>query len=317
MRFGLRSCIALACFATAAAAGELLVPVIDGDWWQVAGNPDLGELTSEKQEPVDFGVWQAADGTWQLWSCIRHTRERGKTRLFFRWEGKRITAPDWQPMGIAMRGTGELGEVVGGLQAPHVVTIDGVYHMFYGNWKDICLATSKDGKTFTRKLFGGLTGLFTEGTHAQTRDPMLLRYDGRWYCYFAAHPKKVGGIWCRTSKNLTDWSERRLVARGGQAGRKWWNYECPHVVRIGGFFYLFHTQRYRNPQSSVYRSPNPFNFGIDDDRYFITHLPVAAPEIVLHEGQYYIAGLNPDLDGIRLAKLKWVPHEPAKEGARQ
>jgi hypothetical protein len=32
---------------------------------------------------------------------------------------------------------------------------------------------------------------------------------------------------------------------------------------------------------------------------------ICAPEIVKHEGQYYIAALNPNLDGIRIAKLKW------------
>jgi hypothetical protein len=42
------------------------IPRIDGDWWQVASNPDLGVLNSDEQEPVDFGVWPAADGTWQL-----------------------------------------------------------------------------------------------------------------------------------------------------------------------------------------------------------------------------------------------------------
>jgi len=40
---------------------RVLMPVIEGGWWQVAGNPDLGELTGEKQQPVDFGIWQAAE----------------------------------------------------------------------------------------------------------------------------------------------------------------------------------------------------------------------------------------------------------------
>jgi len=84
---------------------HVLVPVIDGDWWQVAGDPDLGPYTAREQQPVDFGVWQAADGTWQLWSCIRHTKCGGNTRLFHRWEGKRLTDKDWAPMGIAMEAT--------------------------------------------------------------------------------------------------------------------------------------------------------------------------------------------------------------------
>ena len=34
-------------------------------------------------------------------------------------------------------------------------------------------------------------------------------------------------------------------------------------------------------------------------------LPVAAPEIIEHEGQTYIASLLPSLKGIRIAKLEW------------
>ncbi|MBK8501889.1 MAG: hypothetical protein IPL46_06590 [Saprospiraceae bacterium] len=38
-----------------------LKPVLVEDWWQIAGNPDLADLTSDQQQPVDFGIWQAAD----------------------------------------------------------------------------------------------------------------------------------------------------------------------------------------------------------------------------------------------------------------
>ena len=58
-------------------AESILIPDIQGQWWQVAQQPDLGALTGPGQEPVDFGVWQATDGTWQLWSCIRKTKETG------------------------------------------------------------------------------------------------------------------------------------------------------------------------------------------------------------------------------------------------
>jgi hypothetical protein len=42
------------------------IPKIAGNFWRIAGNPDLGPLTSPGQQPVDFAIWQAADGTWQL-----------------------------------------------------------------------------------------------------------------------------------------------------------------------------------------------------------------------------------------------------------
>jgi hypothetical protein len=48
---------------------------------------------------------------------------------------------------------------------------------------------------------------------------------------------------------------------------------------------------------------------VDSDEYLIGTLPVAAPEIVFHDGQYYIAALLPSLKGIRVAKVKWKPVE--------
>lgn len=96
-------------------------PVVKGDWWTIAGNPDLGAYTTPEQQPVDFGIWQAADGSWQLWSCIRHTKAGENTRLFYRWEGQNLTDQNWKPMGIAMEADTTYGEQSGGLQAPYVV----------------------------------------------------------------------------------------------------------------------------------------------------------------------------------------------------
>ena len=79
---------------------KILVPKIDGEWWTIGGNPDLGQYNSDEQEPTAYGIWQAADGTWQLWGCIRKTNVGGNTRLFYRWEGENITDTDWKPMGI-------------------------------------------------------------------------------------------------------------------------------------------------------------------------------------------------------------------------
>ncbi len=85
--------------------------------------------------------------------------------------------------------------------------------------------------------------------------------------------------------------------------------ECPHVVYMeeNELYYLFVTQIYGiDSQTTVYASPNPLYFGIDDNTYYVTKLPVAATEIICHDKQYYIASTMPTLDGIRIAKLKWV-----------
>ncbi|MBN1999767.1 hypothetical protein JW935_19585 [candidate division KSB1 bacterium] len=44
------------CNAILAQDHRVLIPDIQGEWWQIAGNPGLGEYTDEKQQPVDFGI---------------------------------------------------------------------------------------------------------------------------------------------------------------------------------------------------------------------------------------------------------------------
>jgi hypothetical protein len=283
-------------------------PRIVGESWQVADDPELGELTDPKQQPVDFAVWQAADGTWQLWSCIRHTKERGNTRLFYRWEGARLTDPNWKPMGIALRADPTTGEQSGGLQAPFVFRADTNYVMFYGGWNDICSAVSADGKSFVRRtnsrgkvtLFGAPIG--------NTRDPMVIRIGDLWHCYYTAHPNSRGAVYCRTSPNLQTWSDAHLVAKGGQSGEGPYSSECPFVVELEpGQFYLFRNQVYgKDARCSVFFSRDPLDFGVDHDTgHFVCTLPVAAPELIRHQGQYFIATLLPSLKGIQIAKLKW------------
>lgn len=301
----LAAAFAAPCFAQ---HPTVILPVI-GEWWQAAGDPDLGPYTTPNQQPVDFGLWQAADGTWQLWSCIRHTAAPGHTRLFYRWEGQKITDRDWTPMGIAMEADPALGEAQGGLQAPHVVKHDGLYYMAYGDWNNICFATSEDGKEFTRVLQpDGRTGVFTEGAAANTRDAMMASINGLWHLYYTGAPHGKGYVYCRMSRDLKDWSPSCVVNYGGAVGMSPWHSECPFVVEVKpGLFYLFRNQYYgENNTNWVYRSDNPLNFGIDDDSGLVAKLDVAAPEIVHHEGRYYIAALRPSLKGIRIAKLDWV-----------
>jgi hypothetical protein len=289
-------------------AAPVMRPVIEGEWWTVAGDPDLGAYMDSKQQPVDFAVWQAADGRWQLWSCIRGTKCGGKTRLFYWWEGKQLTDADWKPMGIAMQAKTEHGETAGGLQAPHVVKVGDAYQMFYGDWENICVATSTDGKTFARRMnANGKTGMFSEGQGNNTRDVMVIRINDLWHGYYTAYPNKQGAVYCRTSKDTKTWSESKVVAFGGDAGTNAFSAECPFVVELSpGEFYLFRTQRYgQNAISRVYHSRDPMNFGVNDDKYLVCGLPVAAPELILHEGKWYMASLLPSLKGIRIARMKW------------
>lgn len=291
--------------------GQVLVPKVEGSFWQIAGEPDLGQYTSPRQQPVDFGIWQAADGMWQLWSCIRGTNLPGETRLFYRWETKRLTDSNWTPMGIAMMADPNFGETEGGLQAPYVFKVGSDYHMVYGTWEQIAIAKSKDGKRFARQLLpDGTSGMFAEGIGANTRDPMVLKVRELYYLYYTAYPKKHGADYVRTSKDLIHWSPSTRVAYGGSEGNGPGSAECPFVYhdKASGYYYLLRNQRYgRNAQFTVYRSKDPKDFGKDDDKDLVETMPYAAPEIVESEGQTYLAVLMPNLKGIEIAKLKWVP----------
>jgi hypothetical protein len=266
---------------------------------------------------VDFGLWQARAGTWQLWSCIRHTNCGGNTRLFYGWEAQNLTDSLWTPRGIVMEADTTVGERPGGLQAPHVIVKDDVYYMIYGGWDQLCLARSDDGKQFTRVINDrGTTEIFT-GPYDNSRDAMTVTIDGRYHCYYTGHligettEEIKAAIFCRTSTDLRNWSDASMVSGGGSVADldNWYggDAECPHVVNIGDQYILFRNIRYgENSLNVQYCSPDPLNFGVNTDSLMVGQLEIAAPEVIEHQGQYYIASLKTSLDGIKMARLKFV-----------
>jgi hypothetical protein len=233
-------------------------------------------------------------------------------------------------MGIAMTSDTRLGEMEGYLQAPFVMRYQGNFLMFYGDGNQIALAKSKDGKTFERRLMpDGKVGMFTDGVG--TRDPDVIRINGKFFLYYSANAGTAlagsslnrpvdrksleaspNADYLRTSKDLMHWSAPKTVAFGGAAGIGPWSAECPFVYfhKASGYYYLFRTQHYgENAETRVYRSKDPTDFGINDDRYLVETLPIAAPEIIESGGQVYVAALLPSLKGIQIAKLTWAPKE--------
>ena len=101
-----------------------------------------------------------------------------------------------------------------------------------------------------------------------------------------------------------------MVSSGGSAALQtdWYggDCECPFVLARDGRYCLFRNQRYgADSLNTQYVSPDPLDFGVDDDRYLVGRLPVAAPEIIEHGGHQTIASLMPSLKGIHLAELGW------------
>ena len=103
------------------------------------------------------------------------------------------------------------------------------------------------------------------------------------------------------------WSPKHRVSNGGlnQANPRAAS-ECPFVVELTpGEYYLFITQRYgAGAHTTVYHSRDPLDFGVKSGKPELAGtLPVAAPEILRHNGEWFIAALH--LKGVRIARLAW------------
>ena len=301
------------------------VPAIDGEYWAIGTYPDLLEYTyssgegAGEHEVVDHAIFQSADGAWHLWACVRGLRIG---RLLYHWEGESLEHGPWQPRGVAMRAEAAYGESINDfygeewIQAPHVIVADGTYYMFYGGHNtemgecQICLAVSADGRAFSRHTDArGFSRVFTGPGEA--RDPMVLRVGDRYHCYYCGHDtgsRRPCKVYCRTSDDLVTWSDYREVSWGGHSsGVGPWSAECPFVVHHEGYYYLFRTSEYRPPaRTHVYRSRDPFDFGLGTDAKWVTTLRVAAPEIVQLDDQYYISTVEDLKGGVKLARLKWL-----------
>eukprot|EP01084_Bolivina_argentea_P266826 452740_1 len=314
--------------------------IVESTWKNITSQPDLGNYSTANQQPVDFGVWQAKDGSYQLEACIRNTAIGGHTRLFYRWEQSEeniLSNEPWKPVGIDMIANTSYGEAEGGLQAPYVVLLNGTYHKFYGVWIGIAQATSEDGKTFQRALHINpknnqtTSVLFSEfnPNTSNTRDPMLFAVDTSdkttsfHLIYSAIDANNHDGVYVRLltarteyqSKdilNFNQWSDYgMLIGYGGNStGNGPWTSECPFVYyhRQSGYYYLFRTQHYSpagHQLTTVFASKDPMAFGIDQtaDVMKVTTLSVCAPELLEINGKLYIFALRNDLTGHRFAEL--------------
>jgi hypothetical protein len=139
---------------------------------------------------------------------------------------------------------------------------------------------------------------------------MVIKVGDLYYCYYTGHDTGKPSpckIYCRTSSDLIEWSAYKEVSWGGSGGYGPGSAECPFVVFLDGFYYLFRTSRYRPPaETHVYRSKDPMDFGLDNDTKKIGTIGVAAPEVMQVGDQYYVSTVEDLRGGIQLAKLKWT-----------
>jgi hypothetical protein len=331
-----------------------MTPVLEGDWWTIAQRPSLDQLpllshnyhTADnrgRNQPCDHCIYQAADGTWQLWACVRRTRVG---RLLVNWESDELSRPQWRLSGRVIRADSSAGESMVDwqgeefLQSPYVVKHDGRYFMFYGGYdtgvdadgaptidygpaeKQTSLMLSDDGITWERyRNADGLSRVFA-GPGA-VRDQCVARFNGLWHMYYAGHhdrDRARSAIYGRTSTDLYHWSDWRIV-ESNTADRRHITPESPMVVQRDGRYYLFRTHGPRHG-TYVFVSDDPLDFGhghaTESSPHFVTHLPVIAPEILTDEqGNEYISRIDDPVHGycVRLCRLTWREQKVAGEKA--
>jgi hypothetical protein len=293
------------------------------------------QYARNKNEPVDHHIFRGPDGQWHLWGCVRRT---SVGRILYHWEADELTQSPWVATDELIRCDISAGECIddfGGeewIQSPYFVHENDIYYMFYGGHSigmdaqgkhvdgstpdfsmfdascQICLMTSPDGRNWTRyKNEQGYSRLFTGPGEA--RDPCLIKIDDLWHLYYSGYdgnPLRTGAIYVRTSPDLINWSDHRIVHRDKLFGGPTWTQECPHVVYRDGYFYLFRTENYYEAVTHVYRSEDPLDFGIEDkgDKY-VGVIACAAPEIHVHDGQEYLSSNHDPATGTQMCRLKW------------
>ena len=275
--------------------------------------PDLGDLANPdpgKQDVVDHGFLFLPDNKWLLWAAIRGAKIG---HLIYGWEGKSLEEGNWEPQGIKLRSDKQFGERVHDngeelVCAPFFFEKDGKYYCYY-NSEGIHLLKSDDGRHYSRVISHDGTSRNHEGG----RDPMLLRIGDRYFAYscvttVSADNWSKSFVIVRTTENPVStepyaWSDYTIVAEGGAAGNGPVSAESPFVVEYDGYFYLFRSSSI-DFCTYVYRSDNPYHFGVNNDENLIARYPIKAPEIVQHNGHWYISDLA-DFKGIKLARLNW------------
>lgn len=260
-------------------------------------------------EPVpwyinDHTIFHGPDGTWHM---IGITHAEPAEPL----DEKHLahaTAPalegPWTKQPFALSADPWYGETH--LWAPHVIEVDGVYHMFYAGGGPnnteyaINLATSSDLEEWTRHPDGPL---FRDGYDA--RDPFVIRIGDQWVMYYTATSDPSDGnhtVMYRTSDDLLHWGERQTAFTDPEVGTFGGGTESPFVVEQDGSWYLFIGPRGGYVGTDVFRSDDPFDF---EDAELVGHIESHAAEVVVDGDAWFVSSAGWGQGGLHLAPLTW------------
>lgn len=331
-----------------AASNTIDAPFIAGQWRLLTSPEPLAslELPPRNQEPLDppepndHHIFQAADGSWHLWACVRGT---DVGRLLAHWRTDDFFAGPWEFTGEVMRADRNAGESLVTwqgqefIQSPFIVQHNRRFYMIYGGYatgynscgeptldygsmqNQISLASSDDGLQWKRVLnANGFSRIFVGPGAA--RDPSLLKINNLWHCYYTGHRNEnvdEEAILVRTSKTLLERSEWEVAHYVDPAYRSSRTCESPVVIARNGLYYLFRSGGYTgdgNGSVAVFVSADPKNFGRSGDgsAHYLCNIKAHAPEVITGpDNRLYITKIHSPETGyaIHIAPLQWKPLE--------
>jgi len=272
-------------------------------------DPSVGE--KEQWYINDHCFIRGADGTWHLFG-ITHEEPMNpmQEKNFAHAAAAKLTQSPWDKQPYALTFDPNAGERH--LWAPHVISHDGTYYMFYcsggksNSQYEIHLATSKDLRHWQRHPANPMV---IDGYDA--RDPYILKMGDEWVMYYTATSEPKSGnhiVACRKSKDLIHWGERTVVFTDPTTGTYGGPTDSPQVIRRGEYYYLFigpraddGTEEYRG--TGVFKSKYPFKWELKDKA---GHISAHAAEVIRDvDGQWYVSHCGWGQGGVYLAKLNW------------
>ncbi|MBQ3711922.1 MAG: hypothetical protein II891_05955 [Bacteroidales bacterium] len=229
--------------------------------------------------------------------------------------------------------------------APHVVYHEGAYHIFYfsilsGRW-NIEHAVSTDLVNWedkTRELSLVIPDenhpwlIMDDGDVAQTRDPMILKYEAGWLMYATSlwmdGTVKRGAVAVYESPDLDTWTFRGFALRNlaGAPNAPYSTCESPFVIFKDGKYILSVTITVSDQNtyhdSIIFVSDNPFDFGtysgalkLNESPCYAGRVPAHCPEYIYdsESDKWYVttAGwtnlvkYDGALGGVGIAEIEW------------
>lgn len=290
-----------------------LIPKLDGPWRELFRPTHTGRYVN------DHSLIQDADGNWHLFgiTSLNERIDPEHEKYFVHGWGSSLACGLEHEEKVIDHGTRAW--------APGVIAKDGRYYMLYGP-SPTKLAVSGDLHHWINHDVQ-LIGAPLEACH---RDHMVMQLnDDTWLMYAVGVRNGRGCVSVFVSNDLVNWRfVQYALTTGPNAPLKpaWGAVESPFVLKLEGFYYLMVTytdcgaDTYHD--TLVFRSPNPYDFGMYDGDSGDSEKPIArlfghASEIIRDpaDGGWYMTtcgwrGMGVPHEGaVSIARLVWLEED--------